>query len=298
MIKIRVPATSANLGSGFDALGLALTLYNRVWMEEADRIDITSKDNIKVPTDENNLIYWAAKRLYEECGKKLPGLKIIQENNIPMASGLGSSSACIVAGLVGANRLIGSPMSQNDLINLAAAIEGHPDNTTPAISGGLVTSAVEGDRVYSVSVPVSEKIRFAAFHPPFELKTEEARSVLPNEYNRKDAVYNLSRSALMTASLFSGATENLRVAVQDKIHQPYRLGLIKDGDSVFRLSYELGSLGTYISGAGPTIIALIESDAVENFTKHAIKNLESKGITGWQLSILNADAEGATVSIA
>lgn len=298
MIKIRVPATSANLGSGFDALGLALTLYNRVWMEEADRIDITSKDNIKVPTDENNLIYWAAKRLYEECGKKLPGLKIIQENNIPMASGLGSSSACIVAGLVGANRLIGSPMSQNDLINLAAAIEGHPDNTTPAISGGLVTSAVEGDRVYSVSVPVSEKIRFAAFHPPFELKTEEARSVLPNEYNRKDAVYNLSRSALMTASLFSGATENLRVAVQDKIHQPYRLGLIKDGDSVFRLSYELGSLGTYISGAGPTIIALIESDAVENFTKHAIKNLESKGITGWQLSILNADADGATVSIA
>lgn len=298
MIKIRVPATSANLGSGFDALGLALTLYNRVWMEEADRIDITSKDNMKIPTDENNLIYWAAKRLYEECGKKLPGLKIIQENNIPMASGLGSSSACIVAGLVGANRLIGSPMSQNDLINLATAIEGHPDNTTPAISGGLVTSAIEGDRVYSVSVPVSEKIRFAAFHPPFELKTEEARSVLPNEYNRQDAVYNLSRSALMTASLFSGATENLRVAVQDKIHQPYRLGLIKDGDTVFRLSYELGSLGTYISGAGPTIIALIESDSVENFTTHAIKNLESKGITGWQLSILDADAEGATVSIA
>ncbi len=298
MIKIRVPATSANLGSGFDALGLALTLYNRVWMEEADRIDITSKDNMKIPTDENNLIYWAAKRLYEECGKKLPGLKIIQENNIPMASGLGSSSACIVAGLVGANRLIGSPMSQNDLINLATAIEGHPDNTTPAISGGLVTSAIEGDRVYSVSVPVSDKIRFAAFHPPFELKTEEARSVLPNSYNRQDAVYNLSRSALMTASLFSGAVENLRVAVQDKIHQPYRLGLIKDGDTVFRLSYELGSLGTYISGAGPTIIALIESDSVENFTKHAIKNLETKGITGWQLSILDADAEGATVSIA
>lgn len=298
MIKIRVPATSANLGSGFDALGLALTLYNRVWMEEADRIDITSKDNMKIPTDENNLIYWAAKRLYEECGKKLPGMKIIQENNIPMASGLGSSSACIVAGLVGANRLIGSPMSQNDLINLATAIEGHPDNTTPAISGGLVTSAIEGGRVYSVSVPVSDKIRFAAFHPPFELRTEEARSVLPNSYNRQDAVYNLSRSALMTASLFSGAVENLRVAVQDKIHQPYRLGLIKDGDTVFRLSYELGSLGTYISGAGPTIIALIESDSVENFTKHAIKNLESKGITGWQLSILHADAEGATVSIA
>ena len=174
MIQIKVPATSANLGSGFDALGLALTLYNRVWMEESDVIDITTKDDIKVPTDENNLIYWAAKRLYEECGKKLPGLKIIQENNIPMASGLGSSSACIVAGLLGANRLIGNPLNENDLINLAAAIEGHPDNTTPALSGGLVASAVEGDRVYSVSVPVSDKIRFAAFHPPFELKTEES----------------------------------------------------------------------------------------------------------------------------
>ena len=298
MIQIKVPATSANLGSGFDALGLALTLYNRVWMEESDVIDITTKDDIKVPMDENNLIYWAAKRLYEECGKKLPGLKLIQENNIPMASGLGSSSACIVAGLLGANRLIGNPLNENDLINLAAAIEGHPDNTTPALSGGLVASAVEGDRVYSVSVPVSDKIRFAAFHPPFELKTEESRSVLPESYKRSDAVYNLSRSALMTASLFSGKTENLRVAVQDKIHQPYRLGLIQDGDAVFRLSYELGSLGTYISGAGPTIIALIESESVAAFEKYALKNLENKGITGWRLSILDTDNQGATVSIA
>jgi homoserine kinase len=203
-----------------------------------------------------------------------------------------------VAGLLGANRLIGSPLSQNDLINLAAAIEGHPDNTTPAISGGLVASAVEADRVYSVSVPVSEKIRFAAFHPPFELKTEASRSVLPETYHRKDAVYNLSRSALMTASLFSGKTENLRVAVQDKIHQPYRLGLIQDGDTVFRLSYELGSLGTYISGAGPTIIALIDTDTAPTFQKHALKSLEQKGITGWKLNILDTDAQGATVSIA
>ena len=298
MIKIEVPATSANLGSGFDALGLALTLYNRVWMEEADHIEITAKDGVEIPTDETNLIYWAAQRLYRECGKKLPGLKIIQENNIPMASGLGSSSACIVAGLLGANRLIGSPLSQNDLINLAAAIEGHPDNTTPAISGGLVASAVEADRVYSVSVPVSEKIRFAAFHPPFELRTEEARSVLPENYDRRDAVYNLSRSALMTASLFSGKTENLRVAVQDKIHQPYRLGLIRDGDTVFRLSYELGSLGTYISGAGPTIIALIDNSSVETFEQYAVQSLEKKGIEGWRLSILDADPSGATVSIA
>ena len=297
MIQIQVPATSANLGSGFDALGLALTLYNRVWMEEYDGILISSRDAVPIPTDASNLIFWAASRLYEECGRKMPGLRMIQENHIPMASGLGSSSACIVAGLLGANRLLGSPLGKSDLIHLAAKIEGHPDNTTPAISGGLVASAVEGERVYSISVPVSEKIRFAVFHPPFELKTEQARSVLPRQYSREDVVYNLSRSALMIASLFSGETENLRVAVQDKVHQPYRLGLIPDAETVFRLTYELGSLGTYISGAGPTIIAMIDSEVEASFAAQAMPHLESRGVRGWDLWILQTDSQGAVISL-
>lgn len=296
MIRIDVPATSANLGSGFDSLGIALTMHNRVWMEEWDEIDIKSNDNTIIPTDDSNLIYWAAGHLYETCGKKLPGLKIRQENNIPMARGLGSSSACIVAGILGANRLLGGPLSQADLINLAAKIEGHPDNTSPAISGGLVASAIEGERVYSVSVPVSEKIRFAVMIPPFELKTEKARKVLPEMYSRNDAVYNLSRSGLMTASLFSGNLENLRVAVQDRIHQPYRSGLIKDYDSVFRMSYELGSLGTYVSGAGPTIISMIDA-ADADFGDNAAAHLERKGIKGWQVEILCADPNGAKIVI-
>lgn len=298
MIRIQIPATSANLGSGFDSLGIALTMYNQVWMEESDTLDISSKDDIVIPTDESNLIFWAAKQVYEQCGRKLPGLRLIQQNDIPMARGLGSSSACIVAGILGANRLLGSPLTQTDLINLAAKIEGHPDNTTPAIEGGLVASAIEAGRVYSVSVPVSEKIRFALFIPPFELKTEKARSVLPEQYPRADAVYNLSRSALMTASLFSGKLENLRVAVQDKIHQPYRSGLIDDLDNVFRLSYELGSLGTYISGAGPTIISMVDSADTDNFVKYAGSHLEEKGITGWQIKILYADSKGAQIFMA
>lgn len=296
MIRIDVPATSANLGSGFDSLGIALTMHNRVWMEEWDAVDIQSKDNTVIPTDESNLIYWAAEHLYGICGKKLPGLKIRQENNIPMARGLGSSSACIVAGILGANRLLGSPFSQSDLINLAAKIEGHPDNTSPAISGGLVASAIEGERVYSVSVPVSDKIRFAVMIPPFELKTEKARQVLPEMYSRQDAVYNLSRSGLMTASLFSGNLENLRVAVQDKIHQPYRSGLIKDYDNVFRMSYELGSLGTYVSGAGPTIISLIDA-ADKEFARNAASHLEKKGIKGWRVELMQADSQGAKIII-
>ena len=297
MIRIQVPATSANLGSGFDSLGIALNLYNQVWMEESDTIDISCKDDIVVPTDESNLIFWAAKQVYEKCGRQLPGLKIIQLNNIPMARGLGSSSACIVSGILGANRLLGSPLTQQDLINLAAQIEGHPDNTTPAIEGGLAASAIEAGRVYSVSVPVSEKIRFVLFIPPFELKTEKARSVLPEQYSRSDAVYNLSRSALMAASLFSGKLENLRVAVQDRIHQPYRSSLIENLDSVFRLSYELGSLGTYVSGAGPTIISMIDADDTENFAKYAANHLEEKGIVGWQIKVLDTDSQGAQISI-
>ncbi len=295
MIRIQVPATSANLGSGFDALGIALNMYNQVWMEESDTVDITSKDKIEIPRDETNLIYWAAKRLYEQCGHKLPGLKIVQLNNIPMARGLGSSSACIVAGICGANRLLGSPLNQQELIDLAAAIEGHPDNTTPALEGGLAACAMEAGRVYNISVPVSEKIRFVLFIPPFELKTEKARSVLPQQYSRSDAVYNLSRSALMTASLFSGKLENLRVAVQDRIHQPYRASLIDHLEDVFRMSYELGSLGTYVSGAGPTIISMVAADDAKVFSSQAEVRLKQKNITGWRILTLATDSDGAQI---
>lgn len=297
MIKIQIPATSANLGSGFDSLGVALNMYNYVWMEEADDIDISSNDGIAVPKDESNLIYWSAERLYQECGKSLPGLKIVQENNIPMTRGLGSSSACIAAGLIGANRFLGSPLSQHDLVNLACKIEGHPDNTTPALLGGLVTAAMENGRVYSVSVPVAKNIRFGVFIPPFELKTEVARNALPNEYSRENAVYNLSRSSLMTAALFSGSLENLRVAVQDSIHQPFRKKFISGVDTVFRMSYELGSYGTYISGAGPSIIAIIDDTLEETFNKYALPHLESKGIKDWKFHVLKADGEGAKMLI-
>lgn len=297
MIRIDVPATSANLGSGFDSLGVALTLYNKVWLEVNDETHISSKDDTPIPTDKNNLIYWSANHLYEVCGKKLPGLTIVQENNIPMTRGLGSSSACIVAGLVGANRFLGSPLSKTDLINLASEMEGHPDNTTPALMGGLVTSAIDSNRVYSVSVPVAQKVRFGVFIPPFELKTDVARGVLPERYSRKDAVYNLSRSALMTSALFSGSLENLRVAVQDKLHQPYRKQFINGIDTVFRTSYELGSYGTYISGAGPSIISIIDNNIEKVFEQHAISTLEEKGISGWRFQVLQPDCEGSKIFI-
>ena len=152
MIKLQVPATSANLGAGFDALGLALQFYNTVEMEESDRIEISAPDNPNVPTDERNLIYISAKDLFEVCGKKLNGLKLVQHDRIPMTRGLGSSSACIVAGLVGANTLLGNPLNTDDLVNLSAQIEGHPDNTAPALLGGIVTAVFDGRRVLNQQV--------------------------------------------------------------------------------------------------------------------------------------------------
>lgn len=291
MIKIRIPATSANLGAGFDALGLALSFYNYVEMEESDRVEISSADDIAVPTDESNLIYVSAKDLFEVCGKKLAGLKLRQTNNIPMARGLGSSSACIVAGLVGANTLLGNPLTTDDLVDLAAQIEGHPDNTAPALLGGIVTAVFDGRKVHWVKQEVFTKLKFAALIPDFELKTEKARACLPKEVSHKDAVYNLSRAALFSASLLTGKFENLRTAVHDKLHQPYRMELIPNCREVFDIAYTHGAYGVFISGAGPTIMAI--ADESNEFFEGKMKfSLENAGLTGWQVREFHIDNEG------
>lgn len=293
-MKIRIPATSANIGSGFDALGIALTMYNEVEIEESDTLDIRSLDDIEVPTDSDNLIYQSACRLYEECGKPVPkGFKISQTNVVPMARGLGSSSACVAAGLMGANYLLGKPLHREELVNIACSIEGHPDNVTPALLGGLTAAAVENGRVYAVTLHVADKFRFAAFIPNFELKTSVARSILPQTVPREDAVYNLSRSALMAGSLATGNVENLHIAVQDKLHQPYRLGLIPGAEDIFGLSYEYGSYATYISGAGPTVMSIISRRHEEEFEAEMTGQLAKRGLTDWRVVILDVDSRGA-----
>ena len=291
MINIRIPATSANLGAGFDALGLALTFYNYVEMEESDRVDISSADGAEIPTDERNLIYVSAKDLFEVCGKKLGGLKLVQTNTIPMARGLGSSSACIVAGLIGANTLLGSPLTTDDLVDLAAQIEGHPDNTAPALLGGIVTAVFDGRRVHWVKQEVYTKLKFVALIPDFELKTEDARACLPKEVSHKDAVYNLSRAALFSASLLTGKFENLRTAVHDKLHQPYRMELIPRCREVFDIAYTHGAYGVYISGAGPTVMAIVDEEN-EFFAGKMRFSLANAGLSGWTVHEFRIDNEG------
>ncbi len=294
MLKLQIPATSANLGAGFDALGLALQYYNYVEMEECDHIDITSTDGIPVPTDERNLIYTSARDLYQVCGKKLEGLKIVQTNQIPMTRGLGSSSACIVAGLVGANHLLGDPLGQDDLVDLAAQIEGHPDNTAPALLGGIVTAVFDGRRVHWVKQEVYTKLRFVAMIPDFELKTEKARACLPTEVSHKDAVYNLSRAALFSASLLTGKFENLRTGVHDKLHQPYRMALIPHAREVFDIAYAHGAYAAYISGAGPTVMAIVDEENTY-FAGKMRFSLDNAGLKGWQVHDLRIDNAGCVM---
>ena len=226
-IKVSVPATSANIGSGFDALGLAVTLYNTVTFEESEVLDISSADGTRIPRGESNLVYRSAKGLFEKVGKQIPPLKITQTNPIPMARGLGSSSACIIAGLLGANRMLGDVLNTQELLTLATSIEGHPDNVAPALLGGLTSSVFEDGVVYSVKRDVDESLCFAAIVPDYKLLTEAARAALPKEVTHKDAVYNLSRAALIPAAFCEGRHDLLAIATEDKLHQPYRMPLMQ-----------------------------------------------------------------------
>ena len=294
MIKIQIPATSANLGAGFDALGLALTYYNYVNIDESDGIEISSLDSTPVPQDESNLIYDTAKTLFDICGRKFSGLHIEQTNNIPMARGLGSSSACIIAGLVGANELMGKPLSLDELVNLSAQIEGHPDNTAPALLGGIVTAVFDGKIVHWVKQEVFTTLKFVAVIPDFEMKTEKARECLPKEISFMDGVYNLSRAALFSSSLLTGKYENLRTAVDDRLHQPYRMPLIPNGLEVFDIAYSLGAYAAYMSGAGPTLMMIVDAKN-EYFSGKLRFALDKKGLNKWQIHDLHIDNNGTII---
>ena len=192
MIKIKVPATSANIGPGFDSIGLALSLYNTFTFEEIPKgLEIMGcDDRFK---GEDNLVYTSMKRTLAEIGHEIGGIRITMETNIPVSRGLGSSAACIVAGILGANELAGSPLSKDGLLKIATEIEGHPDNVAPALLGGLVTSIAEGDEVFHNNINVAKGIKFIALIPDFTLSTKEAREVLPKEISFKDGVFNVSR---------------------------------------------------------------------------------------------------------
>ena len=293
MVTVTVPATSANVGAGFDSLGLAVSMHNVFTFEESDRIQISSVDGTHVPAGSNNLVYRSARVVYDQLGIPLKGLRITQRNDIPMARGLGSSSACIVAGIMGANALLGEPLDRNAVIDLAATIEGHPDNSTPAILGGFCVALLENGHVSHVRVPVHGAIDFVVFIPDFQLSTEKARAALPKRIDHHDAVYNLARAALLAGSLTTGKLENLDVATGDCLHQPYRFSLIENGEDIVREAKQLGALGAFISGAGPSIVAIVYKGD-RDYIEKAQALCETK-YPHWKAVQLRCDEVGTTV---
>ncbi|MBE6086644.1 homoserine kinase [Clostridium beijerinckii] len=293
MITVRVPATSANMGPGFDTLGIALNLYNDFGFREIE-------DGLKfngMPEEfcnEDNIIYKAMKYCFDKAGYKIKGLEISEiKQDVPVSRGLGSSSTCIVGGLVGANEILGKKFSEEELLEMAVEIEGHPDNVAPALLGGMVVAIVDENKTYYDKIDVKNGIKFISIIPNFRLSTEEARKVLPKEISLKDGVYNVSRAALMVACFSSGKYELLRYACKDAFHQNYRSKLIPGFEEVYNKSYELGALACYLSGAGPTIMAIID-EKDERFSNKLKEFLQIKGLE-WNILELSLDNAGATI---
>jgi homoserine kinase len=261
---VRVPATSANLGPGFDALGLALDLHNTVRVEPADQVEvaIAGEGEGTLSTGPDNLVYRSLARLATRLGRSAPAVRLRCENRIPLARGLGSSSAAIVAGLVAGNRLLGGELDADALLALAVEIEGHPDNVTPALLGGVRVCVQGADGVVQAAVRPARPLQAVLFVPDQPMATEEARGLLPPQVSRADAVFNLGRTALLVAALVGGEYALLREATRDRLHQPARAELFSAMPRFFEAALEAGALGACLSGAGSTLLALVEgSDA-------------------------------------
>ena len=297
-VHVRVPATSANLGPGFDALGLALALYNEVTAREADGVSVTVEGEGagRLPAGVDNVVARGVRQAYEAAGRPFKGVALACVNRVPPARGLGSSAAAWVGGLVAGNALIGEPLSRDALLALAARAEGHPDNVTAALLGGLTVSCAHGDgRVAAVSLPVPGAVRWVVLVPEVTSATAEARAVLPSSYSRGDAVFNVQRVALLLAALQAQRVDLLPVALDDRLHQPHRLRLFPWMPSVVEAARAAGALGCVLSGAGPSLLAAVAGDA-EAVARAMERALGAAGVRG-RASTFAVDTEGATARV-
>ena len=267
-ITIRVPATSANLGPGFDALGLALDLWNDTIITLAIEytVQVNGEGRERLSGGQNNMIIQSAQVLAERVGKNLPPFHVDCINRIPLSSGLGSSAAAKLTGMLGANILLGQPFSRDDILNLATELEGHSDNVAPALFGGLVVSTMtENGKVFAHKIDVETNhsplghfefpFHITVVLPEFHISTEQARNVLPEYIPMRAAAHNISRAMLVTEAFRNGDLELLGKAMTDTLHQPYRLSLIPGAEEVMDAAKQAGASAAALSGAGPSIIA-------------------------------------------
>ncbi len=289
-ILVRVPATTANLGPGFDALGLALDLWNEAefTLEGAAgwTVEISGEGSGVLPADATNLVIQAAQRLFDRAGRAAPaGLRLRCTNRIPLGSGLGSSAAAVVAGLVGANALLGEPLDTPGLLRLAAEIEGHPDNASAALLGGLVVVSADGERLIARKIDVPH-LAAVVVVPEFNLPTHAARAALPGQVAFNDAVFNLGRAALVVEALRTGDLELLGSAMQDRLHQPHRLKLVPGAGAALAAARQAGAAAAALSGAGPGVVAF-GVEPLEPISQAMLAAFHAAGLPArvWMLSV-------------
>ena len=289
-VSVRVPATTANLGPGFDCFGLALPVYNTITIEElvdpnediqinvfSDEFDITE---FHIPTDKTNIIYKAVDLLFSYVGQVPQSMRINIYSDIPLASGFGSSASVIAGGLIATNELLGSPADIDTLIAIGTEIEGHPDNLAPAILGGFVLSSQESDgSVTTRKIQWPEEWKITMCHPDFELPTSISRSVLPETVSLKDAVYNARRTAMMIDAIINKDEELFKLSMQDKLHQPYRTKLVPGlAEIIKNLKHKENVLGTALSGAGPSIIVVTKDANTDEICNIVNDTWDSYGV--------------------
>lgn len=294
--NVTIPATSANLGPGFDCLGMALALYNHVRLTIASdqtHISVTGLDAHKVAEDKTNLVYQAAAWLYTKAGADMPYLLIEQKNNIPVGSGLGSSSTAVLGGLLGANELLGRLYSQAEILAFATELEGHPDNVAPALHGSLVLGITQDDQIHIERYRLPP-IQVTVVMPAFKLLTSEARRALPPQVPLADAIFNAGRTPLVIQALQTADYDKLALAMQDRIHQPYRIPLIPGMAEAMQAVRDAGASAVALSGAGPSLIAFAQTGH-EQIGKAATTVFAQAGLDSrtWVLAI---DAGGCQIT--
>ena len=291
--KVSVPASTSNLGPGFDALGLALTLYNEFYVEPSDsyEVEIEGEGKEELPKDERNLFIRAYRSSMEYLGLNQP-IKVKLVNRIPLGRGLGSSATAIVAGILAAERISGREFSLPEVIDIAFKFEPHPDNVLPAYTGGFVVAATNGDLSY-VKLDWPEDLKVVIVVPELFLSTEDSRSVLPDTYTREDVIFNIQRVALLLGALQKRDYGLLKEAVKDRIHQPYRCDLIPSFWEILSEGYKAGAYAVYLSGAGSCIGALADKN-FDEIGKAMCNVFDALGIESRYL-ILDVDKTGAKI---
>ena len=303
-IQVKVPATTANLGPGFDALGLALDLWNEATFEINPRgckgvtVTIEGEGAESLPASTENAIVEAALQMFDRAQQTCDGFCLHCINRVPLASGLGSSSAAMLTGMLGANALLGNPFNDEQVLRFAIEAEGHPDNVAPAMLGGLVASIVHDERVISIKLPARANrgpIHATVVLPDFDFPTKHARAILPKQVARQDAIYNISRAVMVTEALRTGDLELLGKAMADLLHQPYRIPLIPGAQAAMEAARRAGAAAVALSGAGPSLIAFApkREPAIGAAMQHAF---ESAGLQA-RIFELAPSYDGAEVSI-